>query len=361
MNNETIQKAAIQFGNGSPVIEPIGEGQIHRTYKVSFAGDDNAMVLQCINQRTFSQPENIIQNYHILFDYLENKPGGIKIPAPLSTHQNKFFWRDAEGNFWRATRFIKNSHSLPAAQNKKDAYLAAKSFAGLTFALAGIDPLELNIILPEFHNLQACYQQFEDAISKATIMKLLRATHLISELRQRKKMVSFYNSLSDEKKFPTRLMHHDCKIGNILFDQNSRAVLGPVDLDTVMPGKFFSDIGDLIRTMSCPVDENSTAWGEITIRGDYYFAIICGYLDGSGNMLTNDEKESIHYSGLLLIYMQSLRFVTDFLNNDIHYITTYPEQNLNRALNQFILLEQLEEFLEKKYGFIGYHQAITFI
>ena len=118
-----------------------------------------------------------------------------------------------------------------------------------------------------------------------------------------------------------------------------------------MPGKFFSDIGDSIRTMSCPEDENSVAWEAITIRSNYYFAIICGYLDGSGHILTNIEKENLHYSGLLMIYMQSLRFVTDFLNNDIYYKTSYPEQNLNRALNQFILLEQLEQFLEKQYGF----------
>jgi len=49
--------------------------------------------------------------------------------------------------------------------------------------------------------------------------------------------------------------------------------------------------------------------------------------------------------------MQCLRFVTDFLNNDIYYKIAYPEQNLNRALNQLILLEKLEAFLEKEYQY----------
>ena len=31
----------------------------------------------------------------------------------------------------------------------------------------------------------------------------------------------------------------------------------PIDLDTVMPGYFFSDLGDMIRSMACINDENS--------------------------------------------------------------------------------------------------------
>ena len=334
-----------------PVIESLGSGLIHRTYKVYYPEGITPLVLQCLNQRTFTQPENIILNYRQLYHYLENNPGGTKIPALMPTHQNKFFWIDDEDNFWRASIFVNNAHSMSMAQNVKDAYSAARSFATLTKSLSGINPSELYAVLPDFHNLHVRYQQFEDAISQAHIMKLLRSTHLISELRQRKKLVTFYDQLVHETHYPTRLMHHDCKISNILFDENNREVLCPVDLDTIMPGKFFSDLGDMIRTMACTVDENSTAWEMITIRSDYYLAIICGYLDGIGSMLTAKEKENLHYSGLLMIYMQALRFVTDFLKNDIYYQTSYPEQNLNRALNQFILLEQLEEFLVKKYHF----------
>ena len=60
------------------------------------------------------------------------------------------------------------------------------------------------------------------------------------------------------------------------------------------------------------------------------------------------RKRTIHCAGRMLIYMQCLRFVTDFLNNDIYYKTTYHEQNLNRALNQLILLEKLEDFLTNR-------------
>ena len=91
-------------------------------------------------------------------------------------------------------------------------------------------------------------------------------------------------------------------------------------------------------------EENSTEWENIDIVPEYYHAIIDGYVDGSQDTLTRTETRNIHYAGRMLIYMQCLRFVTDFLNNDIYYKTQYPEQNLNRALNQLIFLEKLEHF-----------------
>jgi hypothetical protein len=351
MTQIIIQKAAAQFGKGQPVIEDLGEGLIHRTHKVRYT-DSPPVVLQCINQRTFPLPENIINNYLLVSDYLKRKQDGTRIPALLPTHHNKYFWVAEDELFWRACEYIPNSHSLKVVANAKDAFNAAKCFGGLTRSLVGLDPETLHIIIPDFHNLQFRYKQFEEAISKAGITRLLRATHVISELRQRKNLVDFYLQLGDTEKYPTRIMHHDCKIGNILFDENTGEVLCPVDLDTLMPGKFFSDLGDMIRTMVCPVDENSVMWEEITINGEYYNAIFTGYLEGTGNMLTGEENRNLHYAGLMMTYMQCLRFVTDFLQNDIYYKTTYPEQNLNRALNQLILLEQLEKYLGEEFGFV---------
>ncbi|HMH31886.1 MAG TPA: hypothetical protein VK543_02590, partial [Puia sp.] len=86
----------------------------------------------------------------------------------------------------------------------------------------------------------------------------------------------------------------------------------------------------------------------------FYKAILEGYLEGMGDIFSREEKENIHYSGLMMIYMQGIRFLADFLHDDTYYKTHYPEQNLNRALNQLILLEKLEAFLEREYAFTPY-------
>jgi len=41
--------------------------------------------------------------------------------------------------------------------------------------------------------------------------------------------------------------------------------------------------------------------------------------------------------------MQALRFLTDYLNNDIYYGSKYEGHNFMRAKNQVVLLEKLLE------------------
>ena len=55
-------------------------------------------------------------------------------------------------------------------------------------------------------------------------------------------------------------------------------------------------------------------------------------------------------SGMFLIYMQAIRFLTDHLNNDVYYGSAYEGHNYMRAKNQICLLQRLmekEEVLNK--------------
>jgi hypothetical protein len=45
--------------------------------------------------------------------------------------------------------------------------------------------------------------------------------------------------------------------------------------------------------------------------------------------------------------MQALRFLTDYLNNDIYYGSLYEGHNYTRAKNQVVLLERLIEKKDK--------------
>jgi hypothetical protein len=337
-----VYKAAAQFGKGIPVITSLGNGLIHRTYRVNYP-DETIAVLQCINRTNFKQPENIIANYLVLQEYANNN-STMLLPALLPTLSGKYFWIDADENFWRATSYISNSYAPALPNNETEAKMAAKCFAVFTNLLHALNPDRLNIIIANFHNLDYRYQQFETAIKSAHIKRLLKATHVISEMRDREYLVKFYNNITAlPTQYPVRILHHDCKISNVLFDNNTKQAICPVDLDTVMPGYYFSDIGDMIRTMACTENEESIAWEKIGVKKDYYRAIMQGYVEGMGEALTSEEKNNLNKAGCIMTYMQCLRFVTDFLNNDTYYKTTSPEHNLNRALNQLILLERLEE------------------
>jgi aminoglycoside phosphotransferase (APT) family kinase protein len=356
LNIEVVKRAARQFSNveGNVVIEHLGNGLINQTYKVTADKKENSFVLQAINAKVFLKPEDILFNYKQVYDCLKKQKDAVHIPAPIAATTGDLCWVDDHKNYWRATAFVPDSYSPTIASDEKSAFTVGNSFAKFTSSLSSLDINGLKEIIPGFHNLTFRYEQFEWAVKHASINLLLKATHVIAELRQRKKLVDFFQSIQDSPHHPSRVMHHDCKISNILFDRNTERVICPVDLDTVMPGKFFSDLGDMIRSMTCTVDENSVAWEEIDVRPAFYKAVLDGYLQGVENIFSTEEINNIHYSGLLLIYMQALRFLTDFLQNDIYYKIDYPEQNLNRTLNQLILLEKLEEFLVKEYGFNPY-------
>ena len=114
-----------------------------------------------------------------------------------------------------------------------------------------------------------------------------------------------------------------------------------IDLDTVMPGYFISDVGDMMRTYLSPVSEEEKDYSKIEVRDEYFKAIVNGYLHEMNDELTSVEKHYFVYAGKFLIYMQAIRFVTDYFNDDIYYGAKYPGQNLIRANNQVVLLQRL--------------------
>ncbi|OYW75535.1 MAG: hypothetical protein B7Z27_08725, partial [Sphingobacteriia bacterium 32-37-4] len=47
------------------------------------------------------------------------------------------------------------------------------------------------------------------------------------------------------------------------------------------------------------------------------------------------------YAAQFMIYMQAIRFLTDYFNDDKYYQVLYQNHNLVRAINQTVLLERL--------------------
>ena len=138
-----------------------------------------------------------------------------------------------------------------------------------------------------------------------------------------------------------RVTHHDTKISNVLFKED--AAICVIDLDTTMPGYFISDIGDMCRTYLCPVNEACEDLSLIKVLPERWTAIQEGYLEAMGEFLTNFEKDHFAFSGQSIIYMQALRFLTDFLLLDQYYRVERPNQNLDRTNNQIQLLKEFNK------------------
>lgn len=331
-------------------IRNTGNGLINQSYNVTCANGTNFFIQQ-LNTNVFSHTDFIQENYRLLWQYLQNKNICTLMPAPIFPNENTLVSIDKSGNQWRAFKFVPNSYSIPIAANAQQVFTVAKTFARFTATFEKFDASLLKDTITNFHNLAFRYIEFEQALTHADATRKENAVELISALQERAHYKSFYENVTSSTEFPKRVMHHDAKISNVLFSTETNEVICPVDFDTTMSGYFFSDIGDMIRSMTCSLDEASTDFDNIQIIKEYYKAIIEGYTSEMNHLLTESEKKHIHCAGLIMIYMQALRFLTDYLNGDIYYKTTYPEQNFNRALNQLTLLQRLEFFLEEEYNF----------
>ncbi|MEO7834974.1 MAG: phosphotransferase, partial [Ginsengibacter sp.] len=201
---------------------------------------------------------------------------------------------------------------------------------------------KLQFTIPDFHNLSLRYQQFKDALKTGNKLRLQQSTGLIRFMEDNKNVVDVYENILNNPSFKLRVTHHDTKISNVLFNKENKG-LCVIDLDTVMPGYFISDVGDMMRTYLSPVNEEEKDFSKIDVREEYFKSIWDGYMGQMKNELNKEEKRHFIYAGKFMIYMQAIRFLTDYLNNDIYYGSEYEGQNFVRSGNQIALFKKLLE------------------
>ncbi|MEO6723557.1 MAG: aminoglycoside phosphotransferase family protein [Ferruginibacter sp.] len=320
--------------------EPFGTGLINHTWIVH--SGLNQFILQCINHNVFKNPVDIASNIRLIGRYLsKHSPGYLFVTPEKTLQQEDLVYLPGKGYF-RLFPFVKNSHTIDVVSSPSQAYEAATQFGRFTRLLTSFPVDQLKITLPDFHNLPLRYSQFETAVINGNKERIKEGAEIIYALKQYQPIVTISESIPNNNAFKRRVTHHDTKISNVLFDSNDKG-LCVIDLDTVMPGYFISDVGDMIRTYLSPVSEEEKDFSKIEIRDEYFKAIAEGYLGEMNDELSETEKKHFVYAGKFMIYMQALRFLTDYLNNDIYYGSKYEGHNFVRANNQMVLLNKLIE------------------
>lgn len=321
-------------------IEPIGSGHIHYTFKLK---GKESYILQRVNKNVFKQPEIIATNLRVTSDYLKKKFPEYRFLSASETSNGEEMVYDKTGFPWRLFPYFENTFTIDKVTTEDEARSAAAEFARLTKYLEDIDTSLLKPTIDRFHDLNWRYEQFETALKNASDDRLKQAQDAIARSKNFRYIVKEYKNLIQEGSLTLRITHNDTKINNILFDSTTHKAVCVIDLDTLMPGYFIYDLGDMIRTFVSPVDEEEKDTSKIVVRKNIYKALVDGYLSQMNDSLSAEEKKAIPFSGMMMTYIMALRMLADFLNGDIYYHTTYPGQNLVRANNQLKLLELLSE------------------
>ncbi len=341
-----MKEILFQFGldPGAMSVTPFGSGLINSTWKVTDGSGKPLYILQKVNTAIFKSPEDIAYNIRLIGNYLQDRHPGYLFVPQLSTITGADLVKSDDG-YYRLFPFVAASHTIDVVAKPQQAYEAARQFGQFTKLLAGPDAPDLKTTLPDFHNLSLRYRQFEDALQNGDLDRIGQSKALIEIIRQNKRIVREYEIYKGQ--FTARVTHHDTKISNVLFDDADKG-LCVIDLDTVMPGFFISDLGDMIRTYVCPVSEEEKDFSKISIRSEFYDAITEGYLSEMRTELSDAEYQHAAFAGEFMIYMQAVRFLTDHLNNDVYYGARYEGHNFVRAGNQLVLLNRLQDFLQHK-------------
>ena len=320
-------------------IKLFGDGLINRTWKVSTGFAE--YILQKVNDTVFKIPLDIDYNISGIRAFLDDKNPGYKFISPLPALNGETLISTPSG-FFRLFPFVSGSHSLNVLDNETEAFEAAKQFGGFSRALNDFQVSNLKITIPNFHNLSLWYEKFIAACDNASADRKQKAAAGIAFIKENASIVTLYEELIKNKVIPERVIHHDTKINNVLFNAENKGIC-VIDLDTVMPGYYISDVGDMMRTYLCAVSEEETDLSKINIRTSFFKAIYDGYLSEMGDVLTEAEKTYFIYAGKFMILMQGIRFLTDYLQNDSYYGCQYEDHNLKRAENQLTLLKRYLE------------------
>lgn len=321
-------------------ISLLGSGHIHQTLLVE--GKDK-LVLQRINKNVFTKPEVIARNNRLAAEYLSIHHPEYLFPKTLPDQQGRELVYATDGFPWRVYPLIENTLTVDFVTSTEQAFEAATGFGMLTRNLNGIDCTQFEPTLDRFHDLQWRYEQFETELAGATPPLIQQAEAEIKLAKEFMFLVQQYNTLLKSGALAIRITHNDTKINNILFDASTRKAVCVIDLDTLMPGYFIYDLGDMVRTCVCPVSEEEQNITRIAFRKEIYDALLEGYLSQMKAYMSAQELQAVPFAGKMMTYIMALRFLADYLRGNTYYTIHYPEQNLVRARNQLHLLQLLHQ------------------
>lgn len=320
-------RAAGAFGWRPRSIRRQHRGHIHDSFVVT--DPSGRFLLQRVNRAVFPDPVALSANLAAARRVL----GAGVVPTPVADPDGACTVEVAGGT-WRAFVLVEGSaappHPTPAALRSAGGLLG-RFHAGL----AALDAGAVVEVLPRFHDLGRRLCELRAAVERDEAHRAAAAGPDIDRALADAPLAAAVDGLAAT--LPRRVAHNDAKLDNLIFRRGRAVCL--IDLDTLMPGHWFWDVGDLLRSASSTAAEDTTAPAEVSVDPRRYAAVLEGYRHAmTGVTLGAAELDALEVAGAAATYEQALRFLTDWLAGDRYYRTARPDHNRDRARSQLALL-----------------------
>lgn len=341
---------------------PYGSGHINDTYCAVYnqGGQGIRYIFQRINHNVFKQPELVMENIARVLDhqhmkYSANPHTTRRAMTLIPTIKNEAsFLQDDDGNYWRVYVMIEKARTYDILENIDQAYQAAKAFAVFQRMLTDLPGERLHETIPDFHNTPKRFNAFQKALDEDVENRAALGKEEIDCILAQENIVSTLVDLQAEGKIPERITHNDTKLNNVMIDDETCEGVCVIDLDTVMPGLALYDFGDMVRSGTNPLNEDTQNLDKVKMRMDMFEALAAGYLSSAARFLNETEIELLPFSGQLITLEIAIRFMTDFLQGDVYFKTHRENHNLDRCRVQLTMFKsirdnepQMKDFVKK--------------
>ncbi len=343
--NKIDMNAILKQFNVKSKIEVYGNGHINDTY----CTETPKFILQRINTAIFKDPDRLMENIRLVTAFLREKiiaEGGNpdrETLTVLPTAEGKDCYHLDDNHVYRVYKFITDTKTIENDKTLADLKEAGRGFGRFARMLADFPVEVLHDTIQDFHHTPKRVEALKKAIQED---RAGRASGIQKEIDFALSRAEFADTVIqgiENGEIPLRVTHNDTKINNILFDHETGAAVCVIDLDTVMQGSMLYDFGDALRMGGSTGAEDETDLSLVHFNEDAFRYFAEGYLAEMGNQMTETELRLLPFSVKLLTYECGIRFLTDYLNGDTYFRIHREHHNLDRARNQFKLVEELEQ------------------
>ena len=352
--NPDIENISEQFQLEGAFLEayPLGSGHINDTYVVTRKKNGRSIrtVLQRINHTIFINPALVMDNITRVTNHIHGKllcegadDISRRVLTVIPTHTGESYYKDAGGNFWRAYDFIENGKTYDTLESCVTAQKAAQMFGRFLKMLADLPQPALHETIADFHNGPRRFNLFQEALAGDPCHRAGTAETEIGFILKNAEILDVLPVLVRKGEIPIRPTHNDTKINNIIFDENTDEALCVIDLDTVMPGLILYDFGDLVRTATCPAEEDERDLTKVKVQIDLFEGLVKGFVEETKSFMNPGEKRHLVFGGKVIILEQAVRFLADYLQGDVYYKVSRKGHNLDRCRTQIKLFQSLTE------------------
>lgn len=330
---------------------PWGNGHINDTFRV-INNDDGSpdYILQRINDKIFSQVENLMVNQDLVIEHAKSNGYGeifrpnVNVKGAGGSNINdygNYLFRNEQG-WWRMTEFASGFKSYDLMPDVIVARKAGFTIGRMIVALSTFNASKLHVTIPDFHNLHHRMNQLNEAWNGSSKERKEEGQDIMNQIKLLAPGFLEMHDTALSGELPLRAAHNDTKLNNLLIHpENDVGVV--IDLDTLMPGYSFYDIGDVLRSGIISAEEDESDLTKVTLNYEAYSAFYEALVKASQSVLTPKEIEYIPLSGGYMSFMLAVRFLTDFFNNDIYFKTKYSNHNLVRAKCQLRVSDLFKE------------------